>query len=199
MRRILTGEMMAKADKAAQDTYGLPSLVLMERAALAGVDILRKPGCGFDLTRVLVVAGIGNNGGDALAVARILMEEGIVPDIYICGDQDKGSEAFKKQLFILKAYKASFLTELMEDTGYTTVVDGIFGISLNREVTGEYAICVSKINLYREKGARVMALDMPSGVHATTGQIMGVAVKADLTITFGFCKLGQLIYQEAGC
>ncbi len=199
MRRILTGEMMAKADKAAQDTYGLPSLVLMERAALAGVDILRKPGCGFDLTRVLVVAGIGNNGGDALAVARILMEEGIVPDIYICGDQDKGSEAFKKQLFILKAYKASFLTELMEDTGYTTVVDGIFGISLNREVTGEYAICVSKINLYREKGARVMALDMPSGVHATTGQIMGVAVKADLTITFGFCKLGQLLYPGAGC
>ena len=87
MKRILTGEMMAKADKAAQDTYGLPSLVLMERAALASVDILRKPECGFDLGRVLVMAGTGNNGGDALAVARILMEDGITPDIYICGDQ----------------------------------------------------------------------------------------------------------------
>ncbi len=190
---------MAGADKNARDIFALDPLVLMERAAMGAADILTGEDSEFDLSSVLVVAGTGNNGGDALAVARLLFEAGIKSDVYICTKDGNvsGTPSFETQLKSLKAYRFEFLTELIPDRKYTTVIDGIFGISLNRDVEGSFARAVRSINDYRESGAKVLSLDMPSGVHVNTGQIMGVAVRADVTVTFGFYKIGQILYPGA--
>lgn len=195
MERVLYPDEMAVTDKATQEKIGVGSLVLMERAALFSYSLLSKNNkTEFDLARVLVVAGCGNNGGDALALARLFYEEGKAVDIYICGNEEHSTESFKAQKKSLMAYGAVFLDRLPCDREYTTIVDGIFGISLNRPVEGKYLEAIEYIN---SSAAKVLALDMPSGIHAGTGKVMGKAVKADMTASFGFKKVGQLLYPGA--
>ena len=199
MKRVLTGEMMKKADLLAQEALGIDGLVLMERAALGAREVLFDEG--FDTGRVLIVCGTGNNGGDGLALARLLLEKDIKPDIFICtassGSAYHGTGAFERQLASLKALKAEFLTQLVPERNYTTVVDALFGISLSRDVEGEYAKAVRYINEQRKGGAKILSLDMPSGVHSDSGCVMGEAVMADVTVTFGFYKTGQILYPGA--
>ena len=127
MKRILNAEQMRRADNAAME-MGLPSLVLMERAALAVVDELEK--MQVDLNRVCAVCGTGNNGGDGLAVARILCERGLRPDVLLTGNPEKYSEQMRQQVKIAENYPITFVNSL--DPGeYTVIIDAIFGIGLH--------------------------------------------------------------------
>ncbi|MGI6010922.1 MAG: NAD(P)H-hydrate dehydratase [Ruminococcus sp.] len=191
MKRITTSRQMKESDQAAIEIMGIPSCVLMERAALAVKDTLLEEG--FDLSRVLVLCGGGNNGGDGIAVARLLHLEGYEAAVCMTGNPAHRSEENKKQKKIAENYGTTFVNnpELSE---YTTIVDSVFGIGLSRNLSEEYRKLFQKIN---ETKAKVLAVDIPSGIDADTGRVMGGAVRADVTVTFAFAKPGLLLYPGA--
>lgn len=188
MEYILTAEEMKKCDETASLTYGIPSLVLMERAALETVRIILDK-YGNDIY-VGVAAGCGNNGGDGVAIARILREYGVGAEIHLIGDSKKCSSETRHQLDTAKSLGIPIHFGL-DNTLYDVMVDAIFGIGLTREVTGAYREAIQAIN---ESKAKVVAVDMPSGIHSDDGSVMGAAVKADITVTYAYRKLGQLLY-----
>lgn len=201
MKYLVTSHEMREYDTNTIEKIGIPGMVLMERAALAVASLItQKFGeyvCGTK--KVLVLAGVGNNGGDGLAVARLLSESGYNVCVLCVGDTNKASEQWKQQRKILERYPVSVISQ--EETGskiskeeYTILVDALFGVGLTREITGRYAGAVEDFN--RRNGFKV-AVDIPSGVDADNGKILGCAVKADATVTFGFCKRGLVLYP--GC
>ncbi len=191
MRYILKAYEMKLYDRDTSERIGIPSMVLMERAALGVVESLREQG--RMPQRVLVAAGMGNNGGDGLAVGRLLAKEGASVTFYMAGNPDKMTEETRRQVSILKNLGFSIQSKL-ESSEYDMVVDALFGIGLSRNVEGEYLALIREINAFRKKGAFVVSLDIPSGVCADTGRILGEAVKAHLTVTFGYAKRGHFLY-----
>lgn len=182
---------MQTIDKITIEEIKIPSLVLMERAAL-GVTKVVKQLCEKQ-ARCLIVAGTGNNGGDGLAVARQLQEDNYDVSILIVGNKEKGSEGFLAQLEIVYQLQIPVVTQ-WQNTQYEVVIDALFGIGLTRDVTGDYAAVIAKIN---ETNALKIAVDIPSGLDGTTGEINGCCVIADHTITFGFFKYGLILHP--GC
>ena len=184
MERILTACQMQQADReTAAD--GLPAMVLMERAALSAADVLEDTG--WDLDRILVVCGTGNNGGDGAAAARLLAERGYKVFVYLAGNPEKYSEQMRSQLKIAEKYPVTFVNSF-EKGEYTVIIDAVFGVGLSRPVRGIFAETVEQIN---RSGSKVLAIDIPSGVDSDTGEILGTAVRADLTVTFAYRKPGQ--------
>lgn len=206
MKYLVTSREMKQYDANTIDKIGIPGMVLMERAALSVSAQIEKrfgscsgnTGCVSEADKVLVVAGVGNNGGDGLALARLLAEMGYEVDVCCVGDSNKASEQWRIQREILAHYPASISVwetgRKMPENEYTIVVDAIFGIGLSREVMGVYADVVAELN--HMKGFKI-ALDVPSGLDADTGKVLGCAVRANLTVTFGFCKRGLVLYP--GC
>ena len=182
---------MKNCDKNTIEFYKMSSDVLMERAALAVVKKIRQQG--YDTTQVLVVCGTGNNGGDGVAVARILYEQGVSTRILLADASHAYSDGIKNQLAIAENYGVPILTE-WEEAADTLIVDAIFGIGLSRQIEGKTADLIRKIN---EKNVPVVAVDIASGISADNGAVLGCAVKADMTVTFAFKKLGQLLYPGA--
>ncbi len=199
MRYILKSHTMGECDRYSIETLGIPSMVLMERAALAVVDQIRNDYQHKDLKslKVACVAGIGNNGGDCVAIARLLAELEVCVDLYVVGPEEKFSLGMKEQLDIVKQQdevtpskkKRMKILHKFQKTPYNIVVDGIFGIGVKREVGGEYALAINQINEYG-KQAKVYAIDIPSGIDTDSGKVLGTAVKADKTITFQYEKPG---------
>lgn len=188
MRYILTAEQMKASDTATINEIGIPSLVLMERAALRCVEVMKEEQ--IDLTKPLVVCGSGNNGGDGFAVARLLYEEGYLPEIAFVGNRNSRSEETRTQMEILENLGMSYGNSL-PDAEYSVIIDAVFGIGLSREVKGHYRDVIERMNRY--KGAKV-AIDIASGISADTGQVLGCAFRADLTVTFAYGKLGQYLF-----
>lgn len=205
MRYLLNAKEATELDKISIQTYGMPSLVLMERAALA----LSKKVAEFVDTqtrheqllenqmfraksdiKILVICGMGNNGGDGVAAARILKEWGYDISIFLLGNIEKTSIEMETQLKIARHLSISFVNT-PDLNHFTVIIDAIFGIGLSREVTGEYAYWIHKINA---SSSYVFSVDIPSGISADTGAVLGEAVKANQTITFGFGKLGLFLY-----
>ncbi len=173
-------------DAYTMNQIGVPSMVLMERAALAVAhQIVNSPS--FDLKSVLVVAGTGNNGGDGVAVARLLHLNHISVTIWLLGNRDHASEQTQQQLAIADHYNIPVVTDQPDMANYTTVVDAIFGVGLSRDVTGKFADVVDAINTAK---ANVMAVDMPTGLGTDNGQVMGTVVEATETVTMSYNKLG---------
>lgn len=202
MQRLLSAQQMQDADLYTQEVIGVPSIVLMERAALTVADriaaLLPVPENGRPL-RAAIVAGKGNNGADALAVGRILLDRGCHVDCYVMEDAPAEGTNLYTQERILGSYDQSLLRlpESMEALrGYYDVyVDGLFGIGLTRDVTGAYADVIQTINTAaRDHHALVVAVDIPSGIDATDGHVCGVAVQAAETVTFAFLQRGHLLY-----
>lgn len=191
MQYIVTAKEMKMYESFLMEQAGIPSLLLMERAAMemAGVLMryLKKK------SRILVFAGTGNNGGDALAVGRLLSERGMEITFYMPGDKRKAGTETKKQLSILRNLGFHILRKLPE-AEYDMIIDGLFGIGLSREIAGVYDKAVGEIGRLRERGAVVAAVDIPSGISADSGKIMGRCVYADLTVTFGYAKAGHYFY-----
>lgn len=185
----ITAEQMKHYDSYTINTIGIPSLVLMERAALAVRDHILHHFAN-QLDHVVVVAGSGNNGGDGLAIARLLHLAGAKVSIINVGNPDHASVEHQTQDHICQHYRIPKTTEFAALTHASLVVDALFGIGIDRPVTGHYADAINAIN---NCAAPVIAVDMPSGINTDTGQVMGVAVKATTTITFACNKVGLTV------
>ena len=191
MEYIVTAKEMKIYDSYTIEEIGIPSLLLMERAALQMADVLSEHiGKG---TKVIIFAGTGNNGGDALAVGRILAERGAWVTFYMPGNEEHASCETARQISIIRNLGYSILSEFKE-AEYDIVIDGLFGIGLSRNITGEYEKAVQKINDFKKKGAMVAAVDIPSGINADSGEVMGCCVEADITVTFEYGKAGHYFY-----
>lgn len=182
----ITAEQMRHYDSYTINTIGVPSLVLMERAALAVRDEILNA-FPLNLGHVVVVAGSGNNGGDGLDVARLLHIAGVQVTILNVGNPDHASDEHKVQDKICQYYQIPQTTDLAVLKQATLIVDAMFGIGIDRPVKGNYADAIKAIN---DCDAVVVAVDMPSGINTDSGEVMGVAVKATTTVTFALNKVG---------
>ena len=189
----------------AVDTYtiqktGIPSLVLMERASLAVAEHVHSMADKINgrKTPVLAVCGKGNNGGDGIAAARILFCMGYPAAVLMAGGCDRLSEDAGRQLEIARKIGVPVYDETDRIPDRTKIIiDALFGIGLTRDISGAFAARIEEINLCHEAGCRVCSVDIASGIHTDTGKVMGVAVKADITVTFGWRKLGMILYPGA--
>ncbi len=200
MQYLVTAEEMRQYDANTIEKIGIPSMVLMEHAAMAVEACIRARACGqhgMEKIRVLVVAGTGNNGADGLALARLLAQDGpdgkYEVDVWCVGETGRATQQWKAQREILAHFPVRIL-DMDRMEAYNIIVDALFGVGLSREVTGIWAEAVSCVN--RHQG-EVIAIDMPSGIDSDTGKVLGCAVRADRTVTFGFCKRGLKLYP--GC
>ncbi len=200
MRYLVSAQEMRRYDSNTIEKIGIPGMVLMERAALAARDRVLEIVRGEktfspkeDGAEVLIMAGTGNNGGDGLALARLLAEEGMRVTVWCVGDSHKASEQWTRQKHILEHYRIRFC-DAPEDGSYAVLVDALFGVGLSRGIEGAYAEAVRRFDSLR--GFK-LALDIPSGICSDTGRVLGCAVHADATITFGFGKRGLYLYP--GC
>ncbi len=191
MRAIVKALEMKAYDNYTIEKIEISSLLLMERAALAVVNAIRDKI--HKNMKVLVVAGNGNNGGDALAAGRMLVQE--ETEVYFCmpGLGGKVSKETEKQIKILQNLGFSIHDKFPEEE-YDIVIDGLFGIGLTRTIEGIYKEAVMNINALKENGAYVVSCDIPSGICADTGKILGCGVKADVTVTFQYAKAGHYFY-----
>lgn len=161
---------------------------LMERAGLAAAQLARSLLREKD-KRILVVAGPGNNGGDALVAARHLKQWWFDVAVVFTGDVSKLPGDAKAALDAWKSSGGLQSDSVPPGLRPDLIIDGLFGIGMQRPVDGRYAELIQWIN---SSGSRVLALDVPSGLHADTGAILGHAVRADHTITFIGLKAGLL-------
>jgi yjeF C-terminal region, hydroxyethylthiazole kinase-related/yjeF N-terminal region len=189
MQYIADAREAKEIDGVSIQKIGIPSFVLMERAALKVAEYVSRI-MGKDEGRILVACGCGNNGGDGVAAGRILKEWGYEVVIALLGKEEKASEDMKQQLTIARKLSVPVITEPVI-AEYTVIIDAIFGIGLSREVTGSYAGWIAEIN---HADAITLAVDIPSGIDASTGKVLGTAVRADYTVTFGVNKRGLLLY-----
>lgn len=193
MEWAVSAREMKSCDSNTSSYYGIPSLVLMERAALRVVEAIQQEQ--LDTGRILVVCGSGNNGGDGLAIARLLHLQGHKAAILLAGDEKKFTPDAKVQYEICKKYRIPVISPVeFACQTYTLIIDAIFGIGLSRNISGSYADLIDQINGRPE---RKLAVDIPSGISTDNGSVMGIAVRADLTVTFAYQKLGLLFYP--GC
>lgn len=193
MQYILNSGQMKQCDANTMERYGMLSAVLMERAALkAAEEALRY--LPEKRKRFLIVCGTGNNGGDGLAIARLLFLKGQEVTILFPGKEEKCSVEAARQLGIVRRYGIPLVTQMPEGD-FDVVMDAIFGIGLDREVGGVYRDLILQMN---RMPAWKMAVDISSGISADDGAVLGCAFRADLTVTFGFAKVGQLLYPGAG-
>lgn len=193
MRYLPNGVWMQKADSHTIQEIGVPSVVLMEHAAEQTVAVMEEEG--MDLSDILIVCGSGNNGGDGFAIARLLQEKNKKVTVFFAGKESSMSGECRIQAKIVKNLGIPVVTTMPEKE-YTVIMDALFGVGLNREINGEYRKIVEEMN--RRKGFKI-AIDIPSGVHAENGQILGVAFRADLTVTFQCEKLGMVLFPGSDC
>ncbi len=208
MQFALTSQEMKTYDRNTMEIFGVPSPVLMERAALAAAARIEErrpvPQTG-KAPRVLVLAGNGNNGGDGLALGRIQHQHGYDVLFVMVQDSEKRSEGCREQLAIVRAY--GYPVRIYPEGGFDlpredadVVVDAMFGIGCHRALTGNYRAAAEYVAAMKNRcrdSVLVCSLDMPSGVDADQGAVYGTAIRADLTVTFGFVKLGQILYPGA--
>lgn len=188
MKTIVTGEEMKLLDDNTSKVYGVPSVILMEQAAMG---VVRELVASFSKeTKFLVVCGKGNNAGDGIAIARLLNQNGMQASVFFCSDKDEGSsELFLLQKNIYKNYAYPVENEIKK--GYDVIIDAVFGTGLSRGISGRYLKVIEDINRH---DALKAAIDIASGIHAASGGIMNAAVKADITYTFSYEKTGQILW-----
>lgn len=186
MEKLVTAQEMKEMDSYTINTIGIPSLVLMERAALAVRDEILTA---FPINQehVVVACGSGNNGGDGLDVARLLHIAGLKVTILNVGNPDHASQEHRVQDKICQYYHIQQTTDPNCLDHASLIVDAIFGIGIDRTIQGHYVNIINKINSVH---VPVVAVDMPSGINTDSGEIMGTAVKATTTVTFAYNKVG---------
>ena len=200
MKYLLTGHEMAEADANTSQVLGIPSIVLMERAALAVAEEITKR---FPASAgVTILAGPGNNGADGLAVGRLLIDRGYRVQFLLLDPKEppEGTSA-RTQRKILEAYGVNpeiFDEDRMKAFAPCVIVDALFGTGLGRPLTGRAAVITEAAAAYRARtGCTVVGLDLPSGISSEDGSVMGCAVQCDFTVTFAYYKRGHFLYP--GC
>ncbi len=199
-------------DKYMIERVGLPSLVLMENAAKSVVDVIQQDKQNLlKGGQVLIFCGTGNNGGDGLAIARWLIHQEVKVRCLVAGKVERLSDDSRKQL--------NWLNHLVESRGLEPVlffedmsqkelidqihtlageaelfIDALIGTGCERTLSERYCTLVNMMNKYRTK---TISVDVPTGINADNGKVMGVCVQAHVTVTFGLPKLGLVLYPGA--
>jgi NAD(P)H-hydrate epimerase len=201
--RLVKAAEMQELDKMTTQDMGIPGVVLMENAARSASRIFLEHFSCPGASRVAIFCGRGNNGGDGYVMARYLQKRGLKITVVVLSEIGKISGDARTNLEIISRMGLELLEvpneeEWKKRRGVVSesdfIIDGILGTGLNSPVRGFYRQVIEEIN---RSGRPVMAVDIPSGLNADNGQVMGAAVKADLTVTFGFPKMGQLVYPGA--
>jgi NAD(P)H-hydrate epimerase len=188
-------------DRTAIEKYGIAEELLMENAGQAAYAVISKE-IGIKSIRnkkFIVFCGVGNNGGDGLVTARKIYSKGGKVKVFILGDPDKFKGAAKTNWLIvsklaLEIYRLKNTEEMTIKQGILdsdVLIDAIFGTGLSREVSGLYGEIIDFIN---QSGKKILSIDIPSGINGNNGKIMGKAIKADYTVTFGLPKFGNILY-----
>lgn len=188
--KVVTSTEMANIDRLTIEQYGVHSLVLMERAALSVAKHIME----FNPENVIVLAGPGNNGGDGIALGRILKNKIKNIRIFQLFPEEKLSQDCKIQLDIAKKFGVEVKERYPQEEEIfkaDIIVDAIFGTGLKKPIEGEFAEFIKKLNIIEKK---ILSVDIPSGVSSDTGEILGVALKSKITVTFGLPKTGHLLY-----
>ena len=191
MKILLSSEEMRAWDRHTIEEIGIPSCVLMERASLAIAEEAEKEARKGKKksSRILAVCGTGNNGGDGVCAARILAMRGYDSTLYLVGEESHRSEDLKSQLAIAKKAGVK-VTRDLDFSAYDILIDAIFGNGLSREIT-KYGEVFDAIEASQ---AFIIAADIPSGISADKGHVMGRAVKAHVTVTMQAAKIGHMLY-----
>ncbi len=194
--KIATVEQIRSMDRYAIETLGIPEIILMENAGLAAAVVLERE-IGIAGKTFVVLCGIGNNGGDGFVLARLIHSRGGRVKVFALGDTGKLQGAAKANLQILArlpvpVLRVESLDDIRRDVRHADgIVDALFGTGLAREIGGLYREAIQALN---EGGRPILSLDIPSGINGDTGAVMGIAVRADCTVTFGLPKIGNLLY-----
>jgi ADP-dependent NAD(P)H-hydrate dehydratase / NAD(P)H-hydrate epimerase len=197
--KALTAHQIQRLDRLAIEREGIPALVLMESAGAAVAREILRDFPGKKLS-VCVFCGTGNNGGDGFVIARRLRDAGVRVKVFLAGR--------RKDLKPDAAVNYAVLTQSRQDVWEITsvdrrvaqavksadvLVDALFGVGLNRALGASFCDVISAMNA---SGKPILAVDIPSGLDATTGKMWGVTVRAYQTVTFTFSKRG--FYRRAG-
>lgn len=197
--KVCSVEEMKRIDEEASKVYGVPHELLMEDAGTAIFNLIATE-IGLSDKRFCIVAGTGNNGGDALVSARRLYAAGCSVEVYVVGDPSKASELAKKNLELVKrmgipvrVIQSDEDVEAFREAAKNcdVFVVGIVGTGLRGEITGFRRGVIEAIN---RLGKTVVSVDIPSGVGGDNGRVYGAAVKSTYTVTFGLPKYGNILY-----
>lgn len=189
--RLLTASECNAIDEYAINTLWIPQSVLMERAAGGVATMILSMAKPSD--KVLILSGGGNNGGDGIALARILRKAGCEADVVLLKELESCKESIRHQVSLLNEAGGTYLTEI-PDTKYDMIVDAILGVGLTKAPRENLSHAISYINEQGANGAKVISIDIPSGVNTDTGETPGEAVKADVTVTFTALKPGLICH-----
>lgn len=183
----LTASEVRELDRRAIEEFGVPSMVLMENASRRAAEVIRESLEREGLHEVLVLAGPGNNGGDGLAIARTLDNWGVRVRVHGHGlERARVGSDVARQVELLRSHGLGIEpVERATPGGGTLVVDALFGTGLSRELSDPFPALFARM-----AQAYVLAIDVPSGLDATTGEILGTALEANETVTFVAPKVG---------
>lgn len=187
---VLTNPQMKEAEGQAINDFGISSLILMENAALNAVFYIEE---NFPkTTKIAVLCGKGNNGGDGFAIARGLFSRGFSVTVCPCGDMSKATPDCKTNLTAAKNIKIPFTEDYKAAiAGSDITIEALIGTGLTKALRPDTAEIVNAINKY---STFTIAVDCPAGINSDTGEVLGSAVRADLTFTFHAPKIGLLLY-----
>nr|WP_320009795.1 NAD(P)H-hydrate dehydratase [uncultured Desulfobulbus sp.] len=203
---------MRELDRQTIEEIGIPGMVLMENAGRGTVDFMQQHHGSVAGKTVCIFAGPGNNGGDGLVIARTVHGLGAFPFVFFLLNPEKlrgdAAENFSIYKQLRLPYQVLDFSEKMlnlADTILTlnrmhpmhSLVDSIFGTGLEREISGHFSDVINCINhLGKSHQMPLVSVDIPSGLHADTGAVLGISVHADLTVTYGLPKPGH--YHNGG-
>jgi hydroxyethylthiazole kinase-like uncharacterized protein yjeF len=201
--KVVTAEVMRRLDRKAIEEFGIPGLVLMENAARGTLGAMFRHFPDLLKKRVGILAGRGNNGGDAFAVARYLLNRGIACQVYLLAAREEVRGDAAANLEILTRMGGT-LVEILNLEEWESrkeqvaandlLVDGILGTGLRGGVKGFFQEIIEFVN---SLGKPVVAIDIPSGLDSDSGQVLGACIQAALTATFGLLKRGLLLLPGA--
>lgn len=202
MARLATAEQMRRLDHIAIVDRNIPSIQLMETAARAVAEEALKLLPNENRGQVAVFCGPGNNGGDGLAAARFLQEKGVFVRAFLVGERRKMTEDSQEmeRRLAQKGVKLEDFTSMNQAQEWLEtcdlIIDAIFGIGLHSEVKG---LAAAAIAVMKKATAMVLSVDIPSGVNADSGEVLGIAANAVKTITFTLSKAGLCVGEGAVC
>jgi NAD(P)H-hydrate epimerase len=195
---------MKEMDRMAIEEMGIPGAVLMENAARGAARVFLEHFDPMPGSPVVILCGPGNNGGDGYVMARYLHRAGMSVKVILLAEAGKITGDALLNLSIIRRMGVDIveaprpaewrkISPLLPACDY--IVDGILGTGLNAPVRGFFQQVIEEVNSSKKP---VCSVDIPSGLNADSGQILGTAVRANLTVTFGFPKVGQLLFPGAG-
>lgn len=197
---LVNAQQMREMDRFAMEEIGIPGIVLMEAAGQAVVREVEERYAG---AQVVVLAGHGNNGGDAFVVSRHLANMGYQVMTWFTGQEDRmggdcsiAYRALAKSRYPIKKLDNSNWDLLSYDLEHADlIIDGLLGTGIQGPLREPMGKMIQLIN--KQKRGTILSIDIPSGVNADNGEVVGIAVEADVTVTFAYPKWGQYLFPGA--